>query len=155
MPRGISLLKEAFAQVKRVGILLNPVGIARTGAWQDAMASAAKSLALELEEIPVSGPHELEGAFALMGDKRIDAVVVNEDPVLVGHARAIVDILARQGLPAIGFLEFGEAGGLMAYGASIVEMHRRAAIFIDKILKGAKPSELPIEQPTRFNSASI
>jgi len=99
----------------------------------------------------VKGPHELEGAFALMADKGIDAVGVNEDPVLVGNARAIVDIVARQRLPAIGFLEFGEAGGLMAYGASIVEMHRRAAFFVDKILKGIKPSDLPVEQPTKFH----
>lgn len=82
--------------------------------------------------------------------KGIDALAMSEDPVLVGNARPIVDVVARLRLPAIGFLEFGEAGGLMAYGASIVEMHRRAAAFIDKILKGAKPAELPVQQPTKF-----
>jgi putative tryptophan/tyrosine transport system substrate-binding protein len=128
----LGLLKEAFPQVKRVGILLNPVGIARTAIWENAMGSAAKSLAIELQEIAVRGPPEFDGAFAC-------------------NAPAIVDMVARQRIPSIGFLEFGEAGGLMAYGASIVEMHRHAAVFIDKILKGAKPRELPVEQPTKFH----
>ena len=147
----LGLLKEAFPQVKRVGILLNPVGIARTAIWENAMGSAAKSLAIELQEIAVRGPPEFDGAFASLADKGIDALVVNEDPVLVGNAPAIVDMVARQRIPSIGFLEFGEAGGLMAYGASIIEMHRHAAVFIDKILKGAKPRELPVEQPTKFH----
>src|SRR5436190_13893319 len=93
------------------------------------MGSAAKSLTIELQEIAVRGRPELDGAFTSLADKGIDALVLNEDPVLVGIAPAIVDMVARQRIPSIGFLEFGEAGGLMAYGASIVEMHRHAAVF--------------------------
>ena len=114
------------------------------------MASAAKSLAIEMQEIPVREPEHFEGALVSAVDKGIDALAMSEDPVLVGNARPIVDVVARLRLPAIGFPEFGEAGGLMAYGASIVEMHRLAAAFIDKILKGAKPAELPVQQPTKF-----
>ena len=147
----LGLLKEAFPSLKRVGVLHNPVGIARTPTWQNAMKAAAKSLSIELSEIPVREPHELDAAFASAAHNGIDAITVNEDPVLVGNAVAIVEMVARQRLPSIGFLEYGEAGGLMAYGASIVEMHRRAAVFIDKILKGAKPSDLPVEQPTKFH----
>jgi putative ABC transport system substrate-binding protein len=147
----LGLVKEAFPHVKRVAVLHNPVGIVRTPIWQNAMASAAKSLVIELQEIPVREPHEFEAAFASMANKGIDALAVNEDPVLIANAQAIVNLVARQRLPSIGFLEFGEAGGLMAYGASIVEMHRRAGAFIDKILKGTKPSELPVEQPTKFH----
>jgi putative ABC transport system substrate-binding protein len=146
----LGLLKEAFPHVKRVGILFNPVGIVQTATWGDAMASAAKSLAIEMQEIPVREPEHFEGALVSAVDKGIDALAMSEDPVLVGNARPIVDVVARLRLPAIGFPEFGEAGGLMAYGASIVEMHRLAAAFIDKILKGAKPAELPVQQPTKF-----
>jgi putative ABC transport system substrate-binding protein len=115
----LGLLKEAFPHVKRVGILFNPVGIVQTATWGDAMASAAKSLAIEMQEIPVREPEHFEGALVSAVGKGFDALAMSEDPVLVGNARPIVDVVARLRLPVIGFLEFGEAGGLMAYGASI------------------------------------
>ena len=144
----LELLKEAVPRARRIAILhksdsLNPAVI-------DVMRVAAKSVKVELQQFGVRGTGELESAFAAMAKGRLDAVVIIEDPMLVGNAGAIVDAAAKRRIPVIGFLEFGEAGGMMAYGASIVEMHRRAATFIDKILKGAKPADLPVEQATRF-----
>ena len=145
----LDLLKAAFPRARRVAILLNPDGV--NPASMDAMRLAAKSIKVELQQFGVRGPNEFESAFASMAKAHVNAVVINEDPMLVANAKGIADFAAKHRLPSIGFQETAEAGGLMAYGANIVEMHRRAAVFIDKILKGAKPGDLPVEQPTKFN----
>jgi putative ABC transport system substrate-binding protein len=75
---------------------------------------------------------------------------MNEDPMLLANSTAIAELATQQRLPTVGFLEIARAGGLIAYGADIVEMHRHAAVFVDKILKGANPGDLPVEQPTKF-----
>ena len=145
----LELLKEAFTRTKRVAVLLNldsPVN----AHILEAMEPAAESLKMELQQFKVRGPNEFESAFTAMAKRRIDAVVINEEPMLIANAKGIADLAAKQRLPSIGFKELAEAGGLMAYGVDIPAMWRRAATYIDKILKGAKPGELPIEQATRF-----
>lgn len=144
----LELIKEAIPRIRRVAVLFNASSGYRPSL--DAAVLAAKSLKLELQEFGVRGPNDFESAFAAMAKRRVDAAVILEDPTLVGNAREIAEAAAKQRLPAIGFPEIAEAGGLMAYGANIAELHRRAAVFIDKILKGAKPGDLPVEQATKF-----
>jgi putative ABC transport system substrate-binding protein len=145
----LELLKEAVPRIKRVAVLLH-LDSATNGLQLDAMEPAAKSLKVELQQFKVRGPNEFESAFTAMAKRRVDAVVINEEPMLIANAKGIADLAAKQRLPSIGFKEIAETGGLMAYGVNILEMYRRAAVFIDKILKGTNPSELPIEQATRF-----
>jgi len=142
----LDLLKEALPRIRRIAVLFNVNG----RYIFNAMGRAAGSLKVELYEAVVQGPDEIESAFAKMVNWRADGVIVVEDPVLVSRAKAIAELALKRRLPAIGFAQIAEAGGLMAFGASIPEMHRRAAYFIDKILKGAQPGDLPIEQPTKF-----
>jgi len=99
-----------------------------------------------------SGPSDFEGVFAAMVSQQIGAAVLHEDPVLNANSKAIVDIIAKHRLPTCGFPEFAAAGGLMAYGINLPEMDRRAAVFVDKILKGAKPADLPVERATKFTT---
>ena len=145
----LELLKKAFPRTKRVAVLLNldsPVN----ALILEAMEPAAESLKMELQQFKVRGPNEFESAFTAMAKRRVDAVVINEDPVLIGNAKGIADLAAKQQFPSIGFKEIAEAGGLMAYGVNIPEMWHRAATFVDKILKGAKPGDLPVERSTKF-----
>ena len=85
-----------------------------------------------------------------MADSKIDALIVHDDQVLIGNAKALATFAAQQKLPSCGFPEFAAVGGLMAYGVNFVELCHRAAYFIGKILKGTMPSDLPVEQPTKF-----
>ncbi len=148
----LELLKEFFPRTKRVAVLVH-LDSSTNGLQLDAMGPIAKLLKVELLKFAVRAPSEIESAFTAMVKKRVDAVVINEEPMLIANAKGIADLAAKQRLPSIGFKEIAEAGGLMAYGVNILEMYRRAAVFIDKILKGAKPGDLPIEQATRFELA--
>jgi putative tryptophan/tyrosine transport system substrate-binding protein len=144
----LELLKESFPRINRVAVLRN----LNTG-WQvssDETEFASKSLKLDLKQFGVTAPTEFESTFGTIAKQRVDAVAISEDPMLVSNAKVLVDLAAKQRLPSIGFLEVAEAGGLMAYAANLVEMHRRAAYFVDRILKGTKPADLPVEQPMKF-----
>jgi putative ABC transport system substrate-binding protein len=112
--------------------------------------SAARKLGLTFQSVEVRGRNEFEGAFAAMVRERADGVVVAQDPVILGPRSQVVLLAARSRLPAVyGLREFVEAGGLMSYGPNVADQFRRAAIHVDKILKGAKPADLPVEQPTK------
>jgi putative ABC transport system substrate-binding protein len=117
------------------------------------LPNAAKALQVGLQPFELQGSGELDRVFAAMADSKIDALVVHDDQVLIGNAQAIATLAARQKLPSCGFLEFAAAGGLAAYGVNFVELCRRAAYFVDKILKGTMPADLPVEQPTKFELA--
>jgi putative ABC transport system substrate-binding protein len=112
--------------------------------------TTARALQVELQPFEVSGPSDFERAFAAMANQQIAAAVIHEDPMLNANSKAIADLAARHRLPSCGFPEFVMAGGLMAYGINFVDMDRRAATFVDKILKGAKPGDLPAERATKF-----
>jgi putative ABC transport system substrate-binding protein len=116
------------------------------------MALTATSLELELQQFRVTRLDELASAFLDMGKRRAQAVAVMDEAFLTSPnaVRAIVDLATAQRFPSIGFLELAEAGGLMSYGVDFFDSYRNAAVFVHKIIKGAKPEQLPVEQPTKF-----
>jgi len=145
----LELLKEAMPRITRVAVLLNANNPANMRNVKD-MEIAAKSMRVGLHQFAASGPKEFDGAFTAMAKRRVDAVVIVEDPMLNADTGTIATLAAKQRLPSSGFRKFAEAGGLMAYGVNRLELYRRAAYFVDRILKGAKPGDLPIEQATKF-----
>jgi putative ABC transport system substrate-binding protein len=114
------------------------------------MKLVARSLGLELHQFEARGPGEFGIAISAVTARRMGGLIVIDDTMLIVNAKAIADLTVQQRLPSIGFIEFALAGGLMAYGVKISDMHRRAAAFVDRILKGAKPGDLPVERSTKF-----
>jgi putative tryptophan/tyrosine transport system substrate-binding protein len=148
--KNLELLKEAVPGVSRVAFLWNPVPPG-AGTYRDVVESAARRLGVTFQSVEVRGRNEFEGAFAAMVRERAGGVVVAGDPVTFGARSQVVLLAARNRLPAMYVQrEFVEGGGLMSYGPNIAHQFRRAAVYVDKILKGAKPAALPVEQATRF-----
>jgi putative ABC transport system substrate-binding protein len=147
----LELLKELLPEIRRVAVLVNPTNPVRLRILP-AMALTAASLELELQQVGATRSDELASAFLDMGKRRAQAVVVIEDAFLTSPntARAIVDLATAQRFPSIGFLELAEAGGLMSYGVDHFDIFRDAAVFVHKIIKGAKPEQIPVEQPAKF-----
>jgi len=148
----LELLMDAFPRTKQVAVLFNPDNPMYSRLVFPTMEATAKSLRLELQQFGVRRSGEFDSAFAAMAKRRVDAVVSVDDPVLIANAGAIANLAAKMRLPSIGLPELAEAGGLMAYGANRRELFRRAAYFVDRIFKGAKPGDLPVEQATRFET---
>jgi putative ABC transport system substrate-binding protein len=144
----LELLKEAVPRISRMGVLINPVN---TGSPLQvrAMRDTANALKLDLQAFEVRSAKELGATFSAMERGRIDAIVVATDTLLRANASEIADRAARQKLPSAGSKEFAAAGGLIGYGPDPVEMYGHAAYFVDRILKGAKPADLPIERATK------
>ncbi len=147
----LELLKEANPKLVRVALIYNPdnpgsvLALGETRRW-------AKALHLTLEPHELRGPSDFEGVFRAIGRTRPDGLMTTADPMIASYAARIVEFAAKNRLPSMyPGREFVAVGGLMFYGGSIPEMYRRAAIYVDRILKGAKPSELPVEQPTKFD----
>jgi putative ABC transport system substrate-binding protein len=150
MGERLELLKEAVPKVSRVAVLLAPENPTHPIYWR-ALQVAAPRLRVQLQSMEVPGPSEFEATFSKMTKERAGAVLVLLDALFLTHQRRIVELAARTRVPALyPVREFVEGGGLMAYGPNQPDLLRRAAAYVDKILKGAKPSELPIEQPTKF-----
>jgi len=145
----IELLKKALPRITRVAVLVNPDNPV-IGPVFKAMEITAKSLELGLQQFAVRGPNEFENAFSAMIKKRVEAVAIQEDGMLNANVRTAGDLTIKERLPSIGNVEVPQAGGLLGYGVNFPEIFRRAAHFVDKILKGAKPADLPVEQPTVF-----
>ncbi len=144
----LELLKEALPKVTRVAVLREAVGGA---ASLRATEGAARSLGVRLQVIELRDPGELPSAFAAMTHEHVGALIVLQGPMIASQQRQIVNLAAENRLPAI-FSDgaFVEAGGLMSYGPKLVDFYRRAAAYVEKILKGARPGDLPVEQPTHF-----
>jgi putative ABC transport system substrate-binding protein len=134
----VELLKETAPRVTRVAVLINPDNPA-IGPALKAMELAAKSLKVELQQVEVRGPDEFESAFSAMVKRRAQALAVVDDAMLIAQGRRVADLAAKTRFPSIGFREYAEAGGLMSYAVNVPEIWHRAAVFVDKILKGAKP----------------
>jgi putative ABC transport system substrate-binding protein len=146
----LELLKEIIARLSRVAVLTDP-GTGGHGPQIKELEVAAPALGLQLRPVEVRGPNELESAFSAMTAWRAGAFIGLQQPTLDRLRARIVDLAAKNRLPAMyPNSEYVETGGLMSYAADIVAMFRRAAIYVNKILKGAKPSDLPVEQPTKF-----
>ncbi len=147
----LALLKETVPKASPVAVLWNPANPVWQAAALRQTEVTAEALGLRLQLVEARGPDELEGAFEAMTRERAGALFVPADIIFVRHAQRIADLAARHRLPAMyGFREHVQAGGLMSYAANFAVMFRRAATFVDKILKGAKPADLPVEQPTKF-----
>jgi putative ABC transport system substrate-binding protein len=148
--KGLQLFKEAVPRVTHVALLLNPANPVRDATLRTA-TQAARSLGLQLQAFDVRRADELEGVFARMVREGVGGVVVPIEGTFFNQRARIAELAARHRLPAIyDWREFVEAGGLMSYGPVISELFRRAAVYVDRILKGAKPADLPVEEPTKF-----
>jgi ABC-type uncharacterized transport system substrate-binding protein len=146
----LDLLKETVPKIRRVAILSNPANAYHQLAIREVNV-AARSLGVQLQLLEARGPNEFDGAFAAMAKERVGALLVLSDAIFSSHRTRLADLAARSRLPAAyGVRESVEAGGLMSYGPSLLDSYWRAATYVDKILKGAKPADLPVEQPTKF-----
>jgi len=146
----LELLREAVPRVSRMAVIRNPNNPALTPLVKE-MEVAARALGVEIHLLDVRKADEFDGAFTAMVQRRVGALVVLPDPVSLSHRVEIAELASKHRLPAMyGLREHVEAGGLMAYGVDLRHNCRRAATFVDKILKGAKPATLPVEQPTKF-----
>ena len=148
--KNLQLLKEAAPRVSRVAFLWNPVPLG-AGTYKNAVESTARNLGVTFQSVEVRGRDEFEGAFAAMARERANGVVVASDPVLFGPRSQVVLLAGKNRLPAVyPQREFADAGGLISYGTNLADQFRRAAIYVDKIFKGAKPGDLAVEQATKF-----
>ena len=146
----LELLKEALPGVSRVAVLWNAANPGNVIILRGVQA-AAQTLGVTLQSREVRGPDDFEAAFAKMSRERSDALMILDDPLLFQYRASIVGFAAKKRLPTMHpFRESVEAGGLIAYSVNLAELNRRAAEYVDKILKGAKPADLPVEQPTKF-----
>ena len=146
----LELLKETTPKAHRFGVLWNPTNQVHRPSLK-VIEAAAEQLRVELHLVGVQDPKELDSAFSVMVGRRVEALVVFPDGMFSAQAPLIIALAARTRLPTMyGDREFAEAGGLMAYGVNFADMNRHGASFVDKILKGAKPADLPVEQPTKF-----
>ena len=146
----LQLLNEVVHELHRVALLMNPANAFHVTAVQQAR-EAAKALGVTLDIVGVRETAELSQAFDAIVRDRPDAFIMLADRVFLHDRRQIADFAAQNHLPAVyAYRELVEAGGLMAFGPDYAEMHRRAATYVDRILRGSKPGELPIEQPTKF-----
>jgi putative ABC transport system substrate-binding protein len=146
----LELLKEAVPKVRRVAVLLNPANPGNKLAMKNVKARA-KSLGVQLQLLEARGPDDFEAAFAAMARERAGALLVAPDPIFGFHRARLQELVAKSRLPTMyGLREHIEVGGLMSYTVDLRESLRRAATYVDKILRGARPGDLPIEQPTKF-----
>ena len=147
----LELLKAAVPRVSRVAVLWNPTRPEHPRILREA-EGAARSLRLQLQLLEARRLDEFDSAFAAMTRERAGALFVLQDSMFFLHRTRLADLAAKSRLPTMGALrDYAEAGGLMAYAANLPDLLRRAATFVDKILKGARPADLPMEQPTRFD----
>ena len=147
----LELLKEAVPSLNCVGVLLvrdNEIN----GPSLEVMEGAAKALGVGIQSFEARGPADFESAFSMWTDEKIGAVVVGDHAFLVANTDVIAALSTKHRLPSIGPLELAASGGLMAYGVNFSDMFRRAAVFVDKILKGAKPGDIPVEQAAKIRT---
>jgi putative ABC transport system substrate-binding protein len=146
----LELLRQILPNVSRVAVLINRFNPAPANAWDQALASAAK-LGVTLQRIAVESAADFDEAFATMRKGRAEALIVVQSTIFETSPYRIQQLATINRIPAIyGLRTSADAGGLMSYGPNVPDVYRQAAIYVDKILKGAKPADLPVEQPTKF-----
>ena len=150
--KSLQLLKEVVPKLSRVAVIWNPDNAIFQAQMLKETQVAAGTLSLELQILAARNPDELDKAFAAISTARAGALLVMPDPIFILHRARIIGLAQKSCVPAIyGTREFTAAGGLMAYGPNYGDLFRRAAVYVDKILKGASPADLPVEQPVRFD----
>ena len=146
----VELLKEAIPQASRVAFLQDPTSMITATHWHE-VQRAAQALGLQLQRLEVRDPHQFDSAFATLATEGAHALIVDASVFFYTHRSRLVDLAAQHRLPGMYPLrEYVAAGGLMSYGVSIADLWQRAAVYVDKILKGAKPADLPVEWPRSF-----
>lgn len=147
----LEMLKEALPSIKRVGVLMNDTNPANLVTF-DAMTRTARSVKLDTVKIFAKSLEGFERAFAEIERTRCEAVVIYEDPLFVAQAAPLAALAQRHRLPSVGFGEYADAGGLLGFGVNFPDAWRRAAGFVDRIFKGGKPADLPMEQPGKYDT---
>ena len=146
----LEFLKEALPRIARIAVLINPANAGNPLQLQ-AMRVTASALKLDLQALEASNAKDLEETLSALPQRRVDALVVPTDTLFRAHAKEIADRAANLKLPSAGSREFPAAGGLIGYGPDPVPLYRRAAYFVDRLVKGAQPSDLPIERATKVD----
>lgn len=146
----LQLLKEALPRLGQAAVLSNPRNAAFSQAMFAAMSEAARAVNVQLQLFDAAEPAEFAKAFADMTTRRMEAVAITEEATLIANATPIAALALQHRLPSVGNAEFARAGGLIGYGANREELFRRAATLADRLLRGARPADVPVEQPTRF-----
>ena len=144
----LELMKTLLPSLQRAGILMNPDNAAMAAVVR-AMEERAQALNVKVQTVHVRGLDELDAAFAL-AKKQTEALVVLDEGLFIANARRLADLAIRSRLPSVGFREYCESGGLLAYGVDFPQIWRQSAVLVDKVLRGARPADLPIQQATRF-----
>ena len=146
----IELLKQALPKLSRIAVLLNPSNPFNMTAWRQTQR-AAEALSVIVQPAEVRGPDEMHAVLATIKAAHSEGLIVMPDRILFAYRATILQFLAKNRLPSMfADTEYAQDGGLMAYGPETTDLYRRSAVLVDKILKGAKPADLPIEQPTKF-----
>jgi len=146
----LELLRETLPKLSRVATIWNTANPGNTPLLRDTEV-AARQLGLELQSVGIRSPADLEGAFATMAKSKVEALNVLSDAFMNNNRMAITGMALKSRLPSIYPSDvYVQAGGMMSYGANLADLWRRAAVYVDKILKGAKPGDLPVEQPRKF-----
>ena len=147
----LELIKETLPKISRVAALWNPANPIFQAIQRRETEVAARALGMQLQFVEARAPDEIDRAFARVAKERMRALLVLNDPVFTAQRKQIADLSAKHRFPTVsGTREYTEVGGLMAYGPSFPDMYRRAAYYVDRILKGTKPADLPVEQPMKF-----
>lgn len=146
----IELLKEVLPRLRRLAVLFNPESVG-SDAMLRAMTGAAESLKIVLQKFEVTRTDAFVGAFAAIAKERFEAIAIPNQPIMNTNIERIAALAGAHQLASIGGTEFAEAGCLLGYGINFPDLYHRAAVYVDKILKGARPGEMPVERPTRFD----
>jgi len=148
--RRLQMITEMLPQLTRVGVLANPDNLSYALFLEETM-NAAQQIGAQIQPLHARNPDQIEQAFQSATKSNLQALVVFDDPVIWGHRKQLVTLAAKTSLPVMyGYSEFVSEGGLISYGPHRPNMYRRTAVYVDKILKGTKPADLAVEQPTKF-----
>src|SRR5687767_409035 len=147
----LEMLKEALPGLKRAAVLMNSTNVGNVVTFEP-MARTARSIDVTVIQIFAKSPEDLDGAFGQITKARAEAVVVYEDALFIAQAPRLAALAERHRLPSVGFREYADAGGLLAFGVNFPVVWRRAAVIVDRVLKGGNPAEMPMEQPAKFDT---
>lgn len=147
----VELLKETLPGLRRVAVLMNATNPANVATF-DAMARTARTVSVDAVQVLARSADDFGAAFAQITKGRADAVALYEDPLFIAQAAPLAALAERHRLPSVGFREYADAGGLLGFGVNFRDVWRRAAGYVDRIFKGARPADLPMEQPGRFDT---